>query len=102
MAKVKLNPLFQEIHGKVGDLVFRRTPSGGTIVYEAPKKSRGNTRYAQKVQQHHMGEAHAYARAAMADPERKARFEEQGKKEKKSAYLMALSRYWKERREIDK
>jgi hypothetical protein len=102
MAKVKLNPFLQEIHGKLGDLVFRRTPGGGTIVYEAPKKSRGNTRYAQKVQQHHMTEAHAYARAAMADPARKARFEEEAKKEKKSAYLMALSRYWKDRRELGK
>jgi hypothetical protein len=102
MAKVKLNPLLQEIHGKVGDLVFRRTPGGETIVYEAPKKSRGNTRYAQKVQQHHLKEAHAYARSAMADPEIKARFEEEAKKEKKSAYLLALSKYWKARRESGK
>jgi hypothetical protein len=102
MAKVKLNPLFKEMHGKVGDLVFRRGPNGQTIVYKAPKKSRGNTRFAQKVQQHRMRDAHAYAHAAMADPDKQAHYEQQSCKLGKSAYSLALSDYWKLRREMEK
>ena len=30
MAKVKLNPIFEEMHGKLGDLVLRRSPIGET------------------------------------------------------------------------
>jgi hypothetical protein len=95
MPKVKLNPFITEIHGKIGDLVFRSTPSGETIVYKAPKKSRGNTRGAQKVQQYRMTAAHTYARAAMADPEMKAFYEQEGQKHRRSAYHMALSNYFK-------
>ena len=102
MAKVKLSPFIDAVSGKLGDLVFRRTPSGETIVYKAPKKSRGNTRSAQKYQQHRMNEAHAYARSAMDDPQRKAYFEAEGKKKKKSAYLMALADFWEIQREAGK
>ena len=30
--------LITSIRGKVGDLIFRQTPSGKTIVYKAPKR----------------------------------------------------------------
>jgi hypothetical protein len=95
MAKVKLNPLFEEVHGKFGDVIFRRTPGGGTIAYPAPEKSRGNTRSAQKYQQHHMNEAHAYAREAMDDPEMKSHYEQEAKKKHKSAYRLAFGNYFK-------
>ncbi len=100
MAKVKLNPFIQEVHGKLGDVIFRRTPSGGMIVYKAPEKSRGNTRAAQKYQQHYMHQAHAYAREAMADPEMRAHYEQLGAKKGKDAYHMALSNYFKVRKQM--
>ena len=102
MAIMKLDPLFKDLHGKIGDLVFRRGPNGQTIVYKAPKKSRGNTRFAQKLQQHRMTDAHAYAGAAMADPDKQAHYEQQSRKLGKSAYSLALSNYWKLRRKMEK
>jgi hypothetical protein len=40
MAKVKLIPGIKEIRGKVGDLVFRTSPSGNITVSKAPDMSR--------------------------------------------------------------
>jgi hypothetical protein len=100
MAKVKLPPFLQEVHGKIGDLVFRSTPNGGTCIYKVPKISRGNTRSAQKLQQHRMRGAHAYAQSAMADPDMKAYYEQEAKKKKIDPYHAALSGYFEVQRKL--
>jgi len=100
MAIVKLGPLFKDVHGKIGDLVFRRGPNGQTIVSRAPRQSRPKSQKAQKVMEARneqkkklMQAAHEYAHTAMTDPEMKASYEQKAKKQKKSAYHLALSDY---------
>jgi len=39
MAKVKLSSWIKEIHGKVGDVVFRTSPSGETHISKSPDMS---------------------------------------------------------------
>jgi len=107
MAIVKLDPLFKDIHGKIGDLVFRRGPNGKTIVSRAPRQSRLKSQKAQKArkarneqQKKLMQAAHDYAHTAMADPEMKAGYEQKAKKKKKSAYHLALSEYLQGQRKL--
>jgi hypothetical protein len=102
MTIVKLDPLFKEIHGKIGNLVFRRGPNGQTIVSWAPKKKRPKSRKAQKArkeqnarQKQLLEAAHDYARAAMADPKLQAQYERQARKKKQSAYRLAFGSYLK-------
>ena len=66
MARARLHLIFQEIHGRVGDKIFRSSPSGETIVYQALEKLTGNPKSAPPP---HLAPAHAYARAAMEEPE---------------------------------
>ena len=109
MAIVKLSSLIEEVHGQVGGLVFRRGPNGQTFVSGAPRKKRPKSKKAQRArkaqneqQKKRMESAHDYAHSAMANAETKAYYEQIAKKEKKSAYHLALSHYFKVQRELEK
>ncbi|MGE5377673.1 MAG: hypothetical protein ACM3XO_21640 [Bacteroidota bacterium] len=102
MALVELDPLLKYMHGKVGDLVFRRGRNGMTIVSRAPRKKKPTSRKAQKAvkerndrQRQLMDDAHMYARIVMADPQKKADFEKKAKRKKLSAYQLAFGSYFK-------
>jgi hypothetical protein len=70
MKKVKLimrpavNPIFAGISGSLGNIIFRRSKNGETIIAKRPRKSNAGPSDAQK--------ANAYARAALADPDQLA------------------------------
>ncbi len=96
MAKVRLNPLIQGIHGRIGDLIFRDSANGETIVYKAPER----TDTAAESQPHPFTAAHAFARSTMDDPEMKAYYEREAQKKHRSAYRMALSNYFKVQRRL--
>ena len=107
MAIIKLSPPFDEIHGKIGDLLFRRGPLGTTIVSRAPRMKRKRSQKAQKKQkeqnarqQQRMLAAHDYAHAAMRDSQMKAQYEQRAKKQKIKPYLLALSDYLKGERKF--
>lgn len=107
MAIVDLGPEFQGIHGRIGDIVFRRGPNGKTILSRVPRQKPGNSRKAQKAKKElnlrrgqRMDDAHLYARSIMANPKLRARVEKEAKKKKMSAYHMALSHYFKELRSL--
>jgi hypothetical protein len=92
MANVKLHPLLQEVHGRFGDTVFKRGANGQTIMTRVPRMP-GKTRRVRRNLKTRMEDAHACARAAMADPEQKKRYERKAKKNGSKAYWMALSDY---------
>jgi hypothetical protein len=94
MAKLRLHPLIEGIHGRMGDLIFRGTANGETVVYKAPGEAAGKSQSEPDSPPHPFKEAHAYARAAMADPEMRAYYKEQARKKNRSAYAMALSGYF--------
>ena len=95
MAKVKLNPLIKELRGTLGDTVFRVMPNGETIASKRPDMSRVKWSKAQKAHRERFKQSHEYARAAMADPEVHAIYEEMAAKEHMRPYAMALSDYFK-------
>ncbi len=105
MAIVELGPLLQEVHGKIGDLVFRRGPNGKTVVSRVPQKKKKKSQKAQKAekarnarQRQLMYEAHDYARAAMADPEIRAYYEQEARRKRKKAYSLAFASFFRVQR----
>jgi hypothetical protein len=107
MAIVKLSPLVEEVHGKIGDLVYRRGPNGQTVVSKAPQKKKKKSKKAQKAvkagnarQQQMLYDAHDYARAAMDDPEMKKYYEQQAKRKRTKAYSLAFASYFKVQKKL--
>lgn len=95
MAKVTLSPLIIDIRGQVGDYVFRRLPSGEVIMTKTPDMSNVKWSKAQKAQRQRFKEAAAYAKAALADPKVRAKYEKRAARQKKRPYTLAISDYFK-------
>ena len=95
MAKIKLDPLFAQISGTMGGFVFRKSKRGEAIVSRRPRKSNARPSAAQKAQQERFTLASAYAKAAMADPDVSAVYQERAAKEGKGAFALARSDYFK-------
>ena len=94
MPRVRLNPLVEEIHGTLYDVVFKKSPKGNTIITKRPDMSGVKWSKAQKQQRQRFREANEYARAAMADPAVRAIYERRAAKMKKRPYRLAFSDYF--------
>ena len=97
MAEIILHPMFQTIQGKSGALVYRRTRSGKTFLIKRADMSNVTWSDAQQRQRREFKAANAYAKTAMADPERRAVYEEAARKQNKRPYHLAVSDYFKGR-----
>jgi hypothetical protein len=75
MAKMKLNPLFAGISGKIGNIVIKRSPNGDVIVARTPDLSRVKPSQAQLDQRRAFGKASDYAKFALADEALRAFYE---------------------------
>lgn len=95
MAKVTLNPMINEIRGKVGGYVFRRASSGKLILSKAPDMSRVKWSKAQKENRQRFKKAVAYSKAAMTEPKVRAHYEKEAAKKGKRPYDLAVSDYLK-------
>ena len=93
MAKIKLDPLFAGISGTIGDLVFKRSRNGVTIVARRPTKSNAEPSPAQKAQRERFKLANVYAKAALADPYLRAIYEKRAAKEGQGAFALARMDY---------
>jgi len=102
MAKVKLHPLFAQLSGGIGDIVFRTTKEGQVIISQRPRRSSAGPSEAQKAQQERFAGAVAYAKAALADPRLRGVYEEMAAKEGKAAFAMARSDYFKGRNLLER
>ena len=92
MAKVKLNPVMEQLRGKIGDLVFRRYEDR-ILVARRPNRdglvpTAGQTDHRERFRQ-----AAAYAKGAFADPAQKALYEAAGKARRKPAFALAVGDY---------
>ena len=94
MARVKLNPLFAELSGTIGGFVFKRSRNGEAILSKRPGKSNARPSEAQKAQRERFKLAHAYAKAALADPDVRAIYEERAAEERQRAYALACTDYF--------
>ena len=74
MAKIKTNPLLAGFSGRIKDLVFVTQPNGDVIVRSRPERKAKRTR-AEKAQNERLTAASAYAKAAAADPAKRAFYE---------------------------
>ena len=81
--------------GKMGDVVFKPSPTGETIMTKVPDISKVKWSEAQKQQRERFKLASAYAKAALADPEVRAIYEKKAAKARKSPWNMARSDYFK-------
>ncbi|HCK66336.1 MAG TPA: hypothetical protein DHW49_08720 [Anaerolineae bacterium] len=96
MAKVKLTPIIEEIHGKLGEeTVFRRTHTGGVSLIKKADMSKVKWSKAQKAHRARFKQAVAYAKSAMADVSVRKVYEKQAKKLNKRPFDLAVSDYFK-------
>jgi len=93
MPKAKLNPILLELHGKLGDMVFRRTRNGGVSVIRKADMSKVKWSPAQVANRQRFREAVAHAKQLLADPQVRATYEEIAAKQGKRALEVAVSEY---------
>jgi hypothetical protein len=94
MAKVRLHALIEEINGTLYDVVFNRAPNGDLIVSKRPDMTGVEWSQAQTAHRARFKQAVAYARAALADPTLRARYERRAKRQHKRAWDVAMSDYF--------
>ena len=97
MAKVTLSPLVKDIHGKLGNVVFRRSHTGKLIASKTPDMSNVKWSKAQKAHRQRFKKAVAYAKAAMAEPKVRAKYEKAAAKAGKRPFDLAVSDYFKDK-----
>ena len=75
MAKAKLNPILEELHGTVGNMVFRRTPNGGVSLIRKADMSNVKWSPAQQANRRRFREAVSLARQALTDLAKRKKYE---------------------------
>jgi hypothetical protein len=95
MAKVTLSPMLKDIRGKLGDYVFRRSHTGEMALIKLADMSKVKWSKAQKAHRERFKAAIAYAKAAMAEPKVRAKYEKRAAKLGKRPYDLAVSDYFK-------
>jgi len=99
MAKVKLNPVVEQVYVQMDNLVFRRTRKGGVSLIRKADMSKVKWSDAQSAHRQRFRKAIAYARSAMADPDLRTRYEKAAAKSGRRAYEKAVSDYFKKQKE---
>jgi hypothetical protein len=96
MTKAKLNPILEQLTGKIGNMVFRLAHTGKLSLIKSPDMSRVKWSTAQKEHRQRFKHAVAYARAAIADPEIRPIYVQMAmeKQNSKRPFDMAVSDYF--------
>ncbi|MBE2222231.1 MAG: hypothetical protein IAF02_11860, partial [Anaerolineae bacterium] len=94
MANVKLNPVLEQIHGQIGDLVFKRYQDKVIISRKAYPNNQEPTP-AQQVAREHFRSGAQYGKMVMADPGLKAIYAVQAKAKNKPIFSVLMSDYLK-------
>lgn len=89
--------MIERAQGKVGSLVFRRSHSGKITLIKSADMSKVKWSKGQKEHRKRFKRAVEYARAAMAEPKVRARYEKKAAKEGKRPFDLAVSDYFKGR-----
>lgn len=91
MAKVTLHPMITRLQGKLGNMVFRRSHSGTLSATRVPDMSHVKWSPAQQEHRLRFKLAVAEAKAALADPVRRAHYEAAAAKAGKRPFDLAVS-----------
>jgi hypothetical protein len=92
--KVTFNKGIQAMRGRLGNLIFRRTYGGKVVVSAAPDMSRVKWSEAQKAHRERFKMAVIRAKAALADPQVRARYEQEAAAQGKRPFDLAVSDYF--------
>lgn len=92
MAKVKLNPVMEQMRGKVGDLVFKRFQDEVVIARKPGRSGRAPTP-GQAAHRQRFRLAALYGKAVFADPIQRALYADAAKTRRKSAFALTVSDY---------
>ena len=95
MTRVRLKGPVEEIRGTFYDVVFKRSPSGKTIMTKKPDMSGVEWSEAQWDQRKRFSLANEYVQAVKAEPKVWAAYQKRAKKQKKRARDLAFSDYCK-------
>jgi hypothetical protein len=93
MAKVKLNPILEQIRGKVGDLVFKRY-GDGVVIAQKPDMSGREFSQAQLTAQDRFRQAIVFGKTVMADPEAKALYDEVADAKGKPVFSLTVADFF--------
>ena len=93
MAKSTLNPVFKQINGQIGDLVFREV-RGKTVISQKADVSHLERSEAQLAAQARFREGALYGKAVMADPTLKALYAAAAKAKKKPIFSLMVAHYF--------
>ena len=93
MAKVKLNPVLEQIHGKIGDLVFKYY-GDEMIVGRKPDRTGILPTEAQLEHQERFRQAVLYGRLVMADPVKKADYGKAAKIKGKPLFSLTVADFF--------
>ena len=93
MANVDLNPVSDPFHGRIGSVVFRRVYGKLQAAYR-PKPPAGPPTENQLAQRTEFGKAIVWARGALADPVRRALYEQASVSQQKNAFALAVGDYF--------
>ena len=94
MAKVKLNPILEQLSGKVGDLVFKRY-GDKTVIAQAPDTENRAWSEAQAAHRERFRQAALYGKMVMADPETKALYEQAAEAKGKPVFSLTVADFFK-------
>src|SRR5947207_1201196 len=90
MASVKLNPVLEGVHGKIGDLVFKQV-QGKTVVARKPDHVTQPNTPAQVAVKERFRLAAFYGKTAMADPAAKALYVDKAKHKGVPVFALAVA-----------
>ena len=92
MAEIEFEFPVKGIRGKIFEgMIIKRSPQGKLVVSKRPDMTRVRWSKAQKANRQRFKLAVAYAKAALADPKIRAKYEKMAKKQKKRPWDIALS-----------
>jgi len=93
MPKLKLNPIFAGMSGKMGNIVIKTSRNGQTYISSCPKKSKAKPSQAQLDQRRAFGQASVYATSALADEATRAFYEALAEERNTTARAVCMGDY---------
>ncbi len=93
MAKVKLNPILEQVRGQVGDLVFKRSGED-VVISRKPDFSDRQLSEAQEAVHERFRQAALYGKLVMADPEAKKLYEDAAKAKGKPMFSLTIADFF--------
>ena len=93
MSKMDLNGIVEGLHGKFGNIVFRRS-ANGTVMSRRPDRTGAVLTVGQAAHHQRFREAVAFAKSALADPDSRAYYDAAAKARTKPVFALAVGDFF--------